>query len=280
MFRAASHFAKSKFGQGPFFIPMKRPYIQFYTGDWLKDPQLSFCSPATRGVWIDFLCAMHELDQGGKISGTVVQLARIARSTPQELEQAIDELKANQVADVTLCNGIVTLVNRRMKREHNNRNGSRLRVSNARAKASCNADVTQLFPSEDEVEGENGELDLGGGVGEGDGDAPFGVPIPKNIDTPEFRSLWDEWIDDRKSRKKSMTAAAARRQLSDLSGLGIAGAIASINQSIKNGWAGLFEARNGNGHNGNGNGNGFHPADSREIKENLSPPMLKPILVK
>lgn len=99
----------------------KMPAFQFYTGDWKKDPALSLCSAATRGIWIDILCAMHDADRCGEVSGTVPQLARLARCSEAEMKAAIAELKDTDSATVTFCSARVTLVNRRMAGEHKKR---------------------------------------------------------------------------------------------------------------------------------------------------------------
>jgi hypothetical protein len=112
----------------------KLPYIQFFIGDWLKDPELSMCSPLTRGIWIDALCAMHERDRVGELSGTPEQLARVCRCSPVELVQAADELSASGAADVTHRNGKVTLINRRMRDEYKRKENTKLRVQNHRKK--------------------------------------------------------------------------------------------------------------------------------------------------
>lgn len=111
---------------------MKYPWLQFFPGDWLKDPKLSFCSPATRGVWIDLICAMHEFDRSGELRGSHEQLARIARCHSVEIAQALTELQTTGAADVTERNGIVTVTNRRMKKEHISRSGSMLRMRKMR----------------------------------------------------------------------------------------------------------------------------------------------------
>lgn len=121
----------------------KLPAFQFYTGDWLKDPALSMCSPASRGVWIDLLSAMHELERSGQITGTPEQLSRICRCTAAEFGHALDELIATKTADVTFRNGFVTVTNRRMKRESNSRKSANERVKRHRStkKASDDTDV-------------------------------------------------------------------------------------------------------------------------------------------
>lgn len=132
----------------------KLPAIQFYTGDWLKDPDLSKCSPGTRGIWIDGICAMHEDGRRGVLSGTPEQLARICRCSPDEIETAANELKATNAATVTIRNGVVTLVNRRMQREEKVREMTRKRVSRHRARktpednsGACNENVMLLSSS-------------------------------------------------------------------------------------------------------------------------------------
>lgn len=117
----------------------KRPAFMFYTGDWLKDPCLSMCSPQTRGIWIDAMCAMHESDSG-TLTGTPDQLARVLRCSPSDVLSAIGELKATKTAEIRESHGNVTLVSRRMQREAKDRENERLRQKRKR----CHAPVTQV----------------------------------------------------------------------------------------------------------------------------------------
>jgi biotin operon repressor len=55
-----------------------------------------------------------------------------------------------------------------------------------------------------------------------------------------FRQAWDSWMAYRKEKKKPMTDRTIDMQLNDLRVLTEAQAIATINQSIKQGWVGLF----------------------------------------
>ena len=115
----------------------KRPAMLFYVGDWIKDPCVAQCSPATRGIYLDLLCAMHEADESGSISGTVEGLARIGRCNAEEMREAIRELESTDTAEITWGQGrgpelgplpIVTtsdqkvkIANRRMRREYKSR---------------------------------------------------------------------------------------------------------------------------------------------------------------
>lgn len=141
----------------------KRPYVMFFTGDWMKDPCLSLCSPSTRGIWIDALCCMHELGNG-ELRGSLDQLSRALRCSISELETALGELETTGAATIKvencnedekrlLCNrnenitevarnrnAIITLINRRMCREAKLRANNALRQKHFRS----NANVTQL----------------------------------------------------------------------------------------------------------------------------------------
>jgi len=44
----------------------KLPSFQFYPGDWLKDANLRSCSIFARGMFIDLVCALHDLPSRGR----------------------------------------------------------------------------------------------------------------------------------------------------------------------------------------------------------------------
>ena len=141
--------------------------MQFYAGDWMSDPKLSMCSAATRGIWMDALCAMHINGRAGELSGTPDQLARVCRCLPAEMPTAIADLKTTGAADVTERNGVVTLICRRMKQESESRKSCSERVKKHRngsvtpegapVKRRCNKDVTltRALNSESEVRSQN-----------------------------------------------------------------------------------------------------------------------------
>lgn len=83
----------------------KLPWCQFYPADWLADPELSLCGPATRGIWADWLAAMWERGQTGEIMGSIEQLARVGRCSEHEAQAAIDELERSGAADVDRVTG-------------------------------------------------------------------------------------------------------------------------------------------------------------------------------
>lgn len=132
----------------------KYPGFYFFTGDWLKDPAVTACRPATRGIWMDLLCLMHEAGGRGQVSGSLHTLARMARCTEEDLVAALEELEAEGTAEILVdgapvsrprhgtasrvrhaeITGHVTVVCRRMQREAKAREGSALRSQRYRDK--------------------------------------------------------------------------------------------------------------------------------------------------
>ena len=79
--------------------------------------------------------------------------------------------------------------------------------------------------------------------------------IPANLDTPAFRTAWDEWKEYRRSKRKPISKHGATKQLKELSAFGESGAIEAIEQSIRNDYQGLFEPKS-NGKKGKSNDSG------------------------
>ncbi len=120
----------------------KAPAFQFYPSDWLSDTQLRMCSPATRGIWIDFLCYMWESPEKGKLSGSVKRLSRLVGVSEDEFLEFLEEMEEFGFGDVTKGHDDVTLINRRMHKEFLERENARLRKQRQREKQSCPPDVT------------------------------------------------------------------------------------------------------------------------------------------
>lgn len=66
--------------------------------------------------------------------------------------------------------------------------------------------------------------------------------LPMLLDTPAFRTAWNEWKQHRDEKRTKLTSTAIKKALIRLEQMGRDRAIAAINYSISNGWAGIFEA--------------------------------------
>ena len=76
--------------------------------------------------------------------------------------------------------------------------------------------------------------------------------IPKELDTAKFREAWSDWQRYRAESRKKLTPSTIEKQLASLSKMGEPRAIAAINNSIQQGYQGIFEASGG----GSGGGGG------------------------
>ena len=72
------------------------------------------------------------------------------------------------------------------------------------------------------------------------GDPFFGLPLPEHLDTPKFRSAWDEWVVDRKRRRRPLTEGAVKRQLKKLEPCSEQQALDAIDAAIDGGWQSFF----------------------------------------
>ena len=63
------------------------------------------------------------------------------------------------------------------------------------------------------------------------------------FDSQEFHATWMEWFNYRKEIKKTLKESTIKKQMQFLGARSESEAIAIINQSIKNGWTGLFEIK-------------------------------------
>jgi hypothetical protein len=121
-----------------------KPAIWWYAADWLADPAVSRCSPATRGIWMDALCAMWRDGGSGILTGTAEELSRICRCTADDIMSAAHELQTTSAAHVTISHKRVTLENRRMSREYKGRTDARLRQKRHRGDDDGHSDVTEM----------------------------------------------------------------------------------------------------------------------------------------
>ena len=122
----------------------KLAYMQFYPGDWLKDPALRRCTHAAKGVYIDMLCFMWECEERGVLatSGQAwgdEEIARAVGGDQRETLALIAELVAKGVVSRRASGAIYS---RRMVRDEEERRKTAARVRNHRASNGCNADVT------------------------------------------------------------------------------------------------------------------------------------------
>ncbi len=65
--------------------------------------------------------------------------------------------------------------------------------------------------------------------------------IPPELDTDQFREAWSEFLAHRDEIRKPVGAVGGKRLLKRFSVMGVDTAIASLHNSVANGWQGVFE---------------------------------------
>nr|WP_294529183.1 hypothetical protein [uncultured Rhodopila sp.] len=164
----------------------KLPAIQFYTGDWFKDPGVRSVSLAARGLWIDMLCLMSEATPRGFLSVNEnpisnKQLARIVGSSEDEVGILVTELELAGV--FSRRNTVIysrRIVRDEAKRQIDRKNGKK--GGSPLLKYGGGPTITGgLTPPEDEVAHEDEETRTGGGA---EGDRKFrAAAFPKKKKT-------------------------------------------------------------------------------------------------
>ena len=116
----------------------KRVAEPFYMKDWLSDLELQSADLATRGAWIQTLCAMW-LDKTDRVTKTADQLARFWGCERAEVERILGVLASQKICTVTVRHDNITLVSRRLSRRTKARNSAAKRQKEARARKASQA---------------------------------------------------------------------------------------------------------------------------------------------
>ena len=195
----------------------------------------------TRIVWITMLAMADRL---GYVAASIPGLAARANVSIPEVKAALAKLadvdeysrtKDNDGRRIEDADGGWNLLNyakyRELGRSVDRVEYLRIKKRESRARST---NVNQGQPiSEAEAEAEKKN--------------PADSIFPVSLQTPAFTEAWAEWEKLRKESKKKLTPESIKKQLGDLEKMGEAIAIQSINESIKNGWQGLFQPKQQNG---------------------------------
>ena len=135
------------------------PWAKFYFRDWLSESGLKLCGYAARGLWIDLLATMYDLERPGylQIAGkpvTLEQIAQLRGGTPAEVRRLLGELDR---AGVLSRDESGVIYSRRMVRDARERDTTAERVKRWREKqkAGTGKTVTRNAPC-------NGKRNSGG----------------------------------------------------------------------------------------------------------------------
>jgi hypothetical protein len=231
----------------------KAPAFQFYVKDWLSDPQLRMASFQTKGIWIDILCLMWESNDRGKLTGTIQEFCKMLGATEEEFTGFLIEAKRLNFASVTKSNNEsnaeVTLENRRMVRDEKARKNNALRQSRFKSNAKSNTKVTHEVTPPSSTASSSPSSNNNN------------KPLISPLKIPDWVSE-DIFSEYQKARSKKLKPASFNKFFSKLKRLSEQSKVTPeeiLNQSIENGWDGIFaikEATHGNNGYGNRTGTG------------------------
>lgn len=99
---------------------MTHRWLKFWPQDWQRDPALRSCGIASRGLWIELICIMHDGTPYGHLTingkpATMKQLGTITGAGEKEVTKLLEELED---AGVFSRNDDGVIFSRRMIRDH------------------------------------------------------------------------------------------------------------------------------------------------------------------
>jgi hypothetical protein len=220
----------------------KLPAIQFYPGDWRKDPGVQSLSFHDRGVWFEILLLMHESAERGKLllNGNKMPddaLARLLGLDKQNLTTTLTTLLDYGVA--SLCETTGAIICRRMIRDEDLR-----QVRKTAGKLGGNPLLLKQKPTTKVKQKPTPSTSSSTSTS---AIKVAALVFPESLDCPEFKAAWSKWEKHRREIRKRLTPESIESLLKKLDGWGLARSLAAIDHTVSNGWQGLREPEKPNG---------------------------------
>ena len=239
---------------------MKRPSFQFYPADWRKDAALQSCSMSAQGLWINLLCIAHECEPYGYlvVNGRAMkaeQIARLVGLSLKDCTKLMQEIIETGVIEIT-SDGV--MFSRRMVKDE--------AVRSARAEGGKAGSEHGYKGAEHGSKGGRPSKEMGGKKpplepppSSSSSSSPSVNQDQKHVSPPSAddqpakkksafdplttkppnvsAKVWADFVAHRKGKSK-LTAVACELIAAKLAGHPDPDAV--LNQSIENGWTGIF----------------------------------------
>ncbi|HFD86889.1 MAG TPA: hypothetical protein ENJ35_04340 [Gammaproteobacteria bacterium] len=236
----------------------KLPAMQFYPGDWRKDPGVQALDYYERGVWWEMCCLMFESDDRGKLMLNGLKmpdeaLAKLLGLDNQKCKQIITTLVNYGVAKVEPDTGII--FSKRMVRDED------IRVKRQEAgKMGGNPALLNQTGKQNTTTGVKQKSTPSSSVSSSEHKPPL-PPLP-GLNA----KAWNDYTAYRRAGKmrklKPGSVEKLQRWLIAQGDEAVQTMI--IEQSVRNGWTGLFELKN------DGEKNGSRQQDNRSRARRVS----------
>jgi hypothetical protein len=233
----------------------KSPGFWFFTGDWLKDPELRFCSIFARGLLVDLLCICFEAKHQGRFcrpDGSPRSdeeiVAAVSGGDLQAKLQALRELESSGVLSrgedgVLYSRRMVRLANLQANRKQSGSKGGS--KTQAKVKQTIKQSGEQTIKQNDKQNG---------GVSDSDSDSDsFLNTYTHTLQKPEsnlseaVQAEWHRWEKHLESRGINLSPIARDSNVMDLLRLPEEKQLEVIRFSIQRNAAGLIWSGKSNG---------------------------------
>jgi len=214
------------------------PYFKFIISEW-NDGDVTLCSLEAQGLFIN-LCSLY-WSQEGELS-----LSKSKRRFSGCNATAWKELISDKVIKIDGDNIVINFLDEQFEdrgklsvtNSKNATDGWKKRRENATAQRPHTEPIEVVSNKEEKREEEKRKKEKR--TEENDPLRAIGV-LP--FESEEFVNAWLEWEKFRKELGKKLTPSTAKKQMQFLGGWTEPQAIGILNQSITNGWTGLFQLK-------------------------------------
>ncbi len=222
-------------------------YVQFEPSAFLSDADYQIMTAEQRGIYCSIIFYLYA--NGGKMpvngeqtlfSGNTNRIALLSNCTKigEEWEQVWNIIeKKFKIKDGVLTHKRVTAELRKADNYRKQKSLAGKKGMESRYNGSNNGDPNSDITKVSKVKKREVKVSKT-------------INYPAEIDNPKFIKAWQDWIQHRIEIKHKLTPTTTQRQLKMLAEHPIR-AVAIIENSIQNGWQGLFPDKDNN--NGNSN---------------------------
>lgn len=219
------------------------PHIPIYIGDWERD--CNVLSLEAEGAWLRIIFKMFTKGKQSLYKIPTKSLQNLWRCGPEKMQEILDELRFNEICEITDFDGGYEFLCRRFKKENE--------LSKKRSEAVSKRYKTPTKP----LQKPNKTLQNADNDNDIDSDIDIEDEIDNDktrekkkivfpFDSDEFRDQWQQWKiykrDEFDFKYKSIQSEqAGLTKLGNLSDGDQKTAIAIMHQSMENGWKGFFK---------------------------------------
>ncbi len=205
----------------------KAPAGQFYFADWLRDKALHLAKLSTQGAWMNILAYMWDGQDRGALRGSFEQIAKLAQANKEEMEQFIIDANKYKFCDISVSdNNEITLINRRMVRDQEDKENNRIRQRRFKLSHQDNEKITEKKRKNNTVSSSSSSNNN------------INIIINELLEQLKIDTLWDEFKKHRNKLKHPMTKHAEELILKKLLTFKSQGYDPTdlINKTIESGW--------------------------------------------